>query len=78
MNHAEYIFSDEHQSNEEELRKRCGGLEGVTWYLKRHANVTDLDRLLHDLPRLIAMAEEALALTQKMKQKLKDAREASK
>ena len=77
MNHAEYVFSDEHQSNEEELRKRCGGLESATWYLKRAANVTDLDRLLHDLPRLIAMAEEALTLTQKMKQNLREALEAN-
>jgi len=78
MNHAEYIFSKEHRSNKEELRTKCGGLVSHAEYLKQYADITDLDSLLHFLPQLIAAAEDTLALTQKMKQSLREAWEASK
>ena len=77
MNHAEYVFSDEHQNNKEELRTMCSGLVSLAEFLKRYADITDLDSLRHFLPQLIGAAADTLALTQKMRQNLREALEAS-
>lgn len=77
MNHAEYILSDEHQSNIQELRTKCGGLVTLAEFLKRYADITDLDSLRHFLPQFILEAAGTLNLTQKMRESLREAQEAS-
>jgi len=77
MNHAEYVFSDEHQSNIQELRTKCDGLSSLAEFLKQYADITDLDSLRHFLPQLILEAAGTLALTQKMRESLREAQEAS-
>lgn len=77
MNHAEYILSDEHQSNVKELRTRCGGLVTLAEVLKRYADITDLDSLRHFLLQFILEAADTLALTQKVSESLREALEAS-
>jgi|DEB0MinimDraft_10_1074344.scaffolds.fasta_scaffold03864_14 hypothetical protein len=77
MNHAEYVFSDEHQNNLKELRTKCGGLVNLADYIRGWATDADLDSLLVFLPYFIGVGEDALALTQKMKQNLREAQEAS-
>ena len=78
MNHAEYVFSEAHQVNKKVLQAKCAGLERLAGLIKRYAEITDLDSLEHFLPQLIEASEDTLSHTQHIKQKLKDAREASK
>ena len=77
MNHAEYVFSEAHQVNKKVLRAKCDGLGRLAEFIKRYAEITDLDSLEHFLPQLIEASEDTLSHTQHIKQKLKDAREAS-
>ena len=77
MNHAEYVFSEEHQVSREVLRVKCEGLERMAEFIKRYAEITDLDSLEHFLPRLIAASENTLVHVQHIKQKLKETREAN-
>ena len=77
MNHAEYVFSEAHQVNKRVLQAKCDGLERMAGLTKRYAEITDLDSLEHFLPQFIEMIEHTLSHTRHIKQKLKDAREAS-
>tara|TARA_R100001443_G_scaffold59687_1_gene70005 strand:- start:2328 stop:2564 length:237 start_codon:yes stop_codon:yes gene_type:complete len=77
MNHAEYVFSDAHQGNLKRMRTKAEGLAAFAQTVSRYAKATELDHVLHYLPRLIAGYEELLTYTEHIKQNLNDVWEAS-
>ncbi len=77
MNTGDYLFGDEHQGNLKRMRTKAEGLAAFAQSVSRYAKATELDHVLHYLPKLIAEYEELLTHTEQIKQNLNDVREAN-
>ena len=77
MSTGDYLFGDEHQGNLKRMRTKAAGLAGFARTISEYSKATELDHVLHHLPKLIAEYEELLSHTEQVKQNLKDIREAN-
>jgi len=73
----DYLFGDVHQGKLKRMRTKAEGLAAFAHSVSRYAKATEIDHVLHYLPKLITAYEELLAHTEQIKQNLYDVREAS-
>ena len=76
MNTGDYLFGDEHQGNLKRMRTKAEGLAAFAQSVSRYAKATEIDHVLHYLPKLITAYAELLTHPEHIKQHLHDVWEA--